>query len=102
MRQIYQGLLWATFHSPESLDLVPMRGEMLQIPASSIDPLQEGGVGFHEIQKLLKPVDKIDDDESQPPNYGIMKRVMESGQPEKEGGTKQKYLEVKVERARMC
>jgi hypothetical protein len=99
MPQAYQGLLWATFHSPESLELVPRSGDVLHIPTSSIDPTTEGGVGFHELRELLKPSDKVDDD-SQLPDYSIMKRVIESGQPEKEGETKQKFLDIKVERAR--
>lgn len=99
MCQVYQGLLWATFHSPESLELVPRGGETFHVPASSIDSLADGGVGFHEMRELLKPSDKVDD-ESQLPDYSIMKRVIESGEPEKEGETPQKVLTVKVERAR--
>lgn len=100
MPQAYQGLLWATFYSTESLALVPRNGETLHIPLPPIDPAKEGGVGFHEIIELLQPLDKVED-ESQLPDYTIMKRVMASGEPTKEGDAMPKILDIKVERACM-
>lgn len=97
MPQMYQGVFWACFHSTESFDRVPMAGETLNIRAPDIDPTKEGGVGFYELQNLLKASDRVDD-ESEVPGPDIMERVLASGDPESR--SEPRMLDVRVERAR--
>lgn len=89
---MYQSILWASFQSPESFQRVPKEGDSFQIPAPKLDPAAPGGVGFHELQQLLQPVDfdgSIPSINTQHPGP-IMQSIL--GGPE--------VLSVKVERAR--
>jgi hypothetical protein len=63
-----------------------------------VDTTDEGGVGFHDLQKLLKPVDRVDD-ELEAPALDIMESVITSDDQEK-GKSGPRLLHVKVERAR--
>jgi hypothetical protein len=94
---MYQDVLWAAFHSSGSFDRVPMTGETLNIRAPDIDPTKEGGVGFYELQNLLKASDRVDE-ESEVPGPDIMERVLASGDPKSQSGPR--MLDVRVERAR--
>jgi hypothetical protein len=98
MPQLYQSVLWVTFHSSESFDRVPINGETLSIPAPVVDLTKEGGVGFHELLDVLKAADRVDDDGLQSSEPDIMKRVIDSGDPNQSESTPKK-LDVKVERS---
>ena len=94
---MYQAVFWATFHSTGSFDRVPMAGETLIIRAPDIDPTKEGGVGFYELQNLLKASDRVDD-ESEVPGPDIMERVLASGDPNN-SRSEPRVLDVRVERS---
>jgi hypothetical protein len=98
MPQTYQSILWAAFYSSESFDRVPKMGETIHIPAPDVDSIKEGGLGFRELQGLLKASDRVDG-EFEAPVPDIMQRVIESGDPKK-SESRPRMLDVKVERAR--
>lgn len=94
MPQSYQSILWASFYSPESFDQVPKAGETLHVEAPAVDSTKEGGVGFDDLQDLLKSSDRVD---NEPESPGIMQRVIDSGDPTKPPS--RRMLDIRVERA---
>ncbi|KZP08914.1 hypothetical protein FIBSPDRAFT_874070 [Athelia psychrophila] len=87
--QMYQSILWGSFHSSESLRRVPINGDTINIPAPTIDPLTPGGVGFHEMRQLLVPADAESVNEAHEHVGPVMKSIL--GGPE--------VISIKVDRA---